>query len=75
VRLVGGPWGDAELSLKADDETLFRADLSHRRPEASINTELPPGASTLALEITEGANGPVQDEIRLIRPRLLIRDR
>lgn len=75
VRLVGGPWGDAELSLKADDETLFRADLSHQRPEASINTELPPGASTLALEITEGANGPVQDEIRLIRPRLLIRVR
>jgi hypothetical protein len=63
-------WGDCELVIREDDEQIFTARLNAERPAASIGVGL--NGSQLTVEITEGAGGPVQDQVVLLRAMVLV---
>lgn len=62
--------GDFELVIGVDGEEVFRRRLNSASPRAQIN--VPVAGSELTIEIAEGANGPVQDQLRLDLPAILV---
>jgi hypothetical protein len=63
-------WGDCELLIHDGGREAFRARLNLDQPVALINIEL--RTDELAIEIAEGANGPVQDHVALHRAMVLV---
>lgn len=63
-------WGDCELVIRSNDEEVFRQRLNADNPEVQINVIL--SGSELTIELTEGANGPIQDLVILHQPMLLL---
>jgi hypothetical protein len=64
-------FGDYELIIRSDDEVLFHQRLNVASPRARIN--VPVSGSELIIEITEGANGPIQDQLLLNHAMLLVK--
>ncbi len=63
-------WGDYELIIRDDDREVFRARLNADHPNETINVPL--AGLELTIELTQGANGPIQDRLVLSRAMLLI---
>jgi hypothetical protein len=63
-------WGDCELVIREDDERIFSVRLNADRPAAVIGVRL--NGSQLTVEVTEGAGGPVQDQVVLLRALVLV---
>ena len=63
-------WADFELIIRGNDEVLFSQRMNAIHPRADIN--IPLQGSELTIELTEGANGPIQDRLILNLPMLLI---
>lgn len=63
-------WGDCEVIVRVDDVEAFRAHLNSTVPTASLN--VPIDGSELVIELTQGANGPIQDHVLLHRAMLLV---
>ncbi len=63
-------WGDCELIVRDDDRTVFATRLNAETPTASIGVRL--SGSTLTVEVTEGAAGPIQDTVVLVRSLILV---
>jgi hypothetical protein len=63
-------WGDFELIVAAGDEELHRVHLNAEHPTDTIN--IPIAGRDLTIELTQGANGPIQDQLILRRPLLLV---
>ncbi|UCD75494.1 MAG: hypothetical protein JSV91_00975 [Phycisphaerales bacterium] len=63
-------FGDYELIIRADGEVLFRHRFNASNPRARINVAVT--GSELLIELTEGANGPIQDRLILSRAMLLV---
>ncbi len=63
-------WGDFELVIRSNDTEVFRARLNGTNPTATINVPLT--GRELTIELTQGANGPIQDRLVLERPMLLM---
>ena len=63
-------WGDYELIVRDDDEEVHRVRLNAEHPTDAINVPL--SGSELTIELTRGANGPIQDLLILSRAMLLI---
>jgi hypothetical protein len=63
-------WGDFLLIVAAGDEELYRARLNGEHPTDTIN--VPIAGRELTVELTQGANGPIQDRLILRRPLLLV---
>lgn len=62
-------WGDCELIVLDDDREAARIHVNGAQPTATINVPL--RGSHLTLQLAEGANGPVQDQLILTRAMLL----
>ncbi|MCI0362335.1 MAG: hypothetical protein L0Y44_16150 [Phycisphaerales bacterium] len=65
----GQTWGDCELVVRSNDDEVFRTRLNEAQPAATINVPLT--GRELTIEITEGANGPIQDQVILRRAMVL----
>jgi len=65
-------WGDCELIIRDDDRTVFTARLNAETPTASIGVRL--SGSTLTVEVTEGAAGPIHDHVVLFRSLILVEE-
>ena len=63
-------WGDYELIIRSNDAEVFRGHLNAANPAASINVAL--AGRELTIEIAEAGNGPIQDQLLLHRPMLLM---
>ncbi len=63
-------WGDYELIVRDDDRTVFTTRLNAETPTATIGVGL--SGSTLTVEVTEGAAGPIQDTVVLVRSLILV---
>lgn len=63
-------WGDFELILHNNDQEVFRTRLNAENPSVKINVALE--GPELTIELTEGANGSIQDRVILNFPMLLI---
>lgn len=63
-------WGDYELIVRNDGREVWRERLTSSRPEFEIN--IPLTGRELTIELTEGAHGPVQDQLVLRRARVLV---
>lgn len=66
-------WADFELIIRGSDEVLFTQRMNAIHPRADINVPL--RGSELTIELTEGANGSIQDRLILNLPMLLIEPR
>jgi hypothetical protein len=62
-------WGDVELIVRCDDAEVGRFTLNAANPRVSVSAALP--GSELILELDEGRNGPIQDQIILRRAMIL----
>ncbi len=69
---VARAWGDCVLIVRDDDRTVFTARLNAEAPVATIGVRL--SGSTLTVEITEGAAGPIHDQVVLLRSLILVED-
>lgn len=65
-------WADFELIIRSDDEEVFRARINADNPYVAINVPL--SGTEMTIELTEGANGPIQDRLILDFPMLLLGD-
>ncbi len=65
-------WGDCELIIRDDDRTVFTTRLNAETPTATIGVRL--SGSTLTVEVTEGAAGPIHDQVVLLRCLILVED-
>ena len=65
-------WGDCELIIRDDDRTIFMTRLNGETPVAMIGVRL--SGSTLTVEVTEGAAGPIHDRVVLLRSLILVED-
>jgi hypothetical protein len=63
-------WGDYELIVRDDEEEVYRERLNADAPRQTINVPL--RGSELTIELTQGANGPIQDDLVLARAMLLV---
>jgi hypothetical protein len=63
-------WGDCELIVRVDDDEIFRTHLDGDAPLANFN--VPTLGSELTIELTRGANGPIDDRLILHRAMLLL---
>ena len=65
--------GDFELVVRSNDTEVFRTRLSSTTPHAVINVPVnSTGGRELTIELLEGAGGPIQDQLILQRPMLLM---
>jgi len=65
-------WGDCELIIRDDDRIVFTTRLNAETPTASIGVRL--SGSSLTVEVTEGAAGPIHDTVVLERSLILVED-
>jgi hypothetical protein len=63
-------WGDCEVIVRVDDVEAYRTHLNGATPATSLNVPLT--GSELVIELTQGANGPIQDHVVLHRAMLLV---
>jgi hypothetical protein len=65
--------GDYELVIRSNDTEVSRTRLNAQTPRVTINVPLNSGGGReLTIELVEGANGPIQDQLILQRPMLLM---
>jgi len=62
-------WADCEIVIYDDEREVFRARLNREQPDVEIVADLE--GSELAIEITEGAHGPIEDRIVFERAMIL----
>jgi len=62
-------WGDYDLVIRTNDDEVFRSHLNDATPTATIN--VPVTGRELTIELTQGAHGPIQDQLILNRAMLL----
>jgi len=65
-------WGDCDLIIRDDDRTVFTTRLNAETPTATIGVRL--SGSTLTVEVTEGAAGPIHDRVVLLRCLILVEE-
>ena len=65
-------WGDCELIIRDDGRMVFTTRLNAETPTASIGVAL--SGSSLTVEVTEGAAGPIHDTVVLERALILIEE-
>ncbi len=70
--MTARPWGDCELVIRGGDSELWRVRRNAERPTASIGVTV--RGSSMTVELTEGANGPIQDRVVLRRAMLLVEE-
>jgi len=63
-------WGNFELIVRIGDEEVYRRRLNAEHPTDTIN--VPIAGRELIIELTQGANGPIQDRLILRRALLLV---
>lgn len=63
-------WGDCDLIISDDGREIFSTRLNAASLRAAI--AVPLHGSTLTIEITEGAAGPIQDQVILKRAMILV---
>jgi hypothetical protein len=69
-------WGDFELIIRMNDQAVFSRRINAANPVASINIATAGstgagGGVEMTIEITQGANGPIQDQVILTRAMVL----
>ncbi len=64
------PWGDCVLIIRDDGREVFSGRLNAETPTAAIGVRLT--GSMLTVEVTEGAGGPIQDHVVLVRSMILM---
>ena len=69
-------WGDCEVTVLVEPSGA-RADtrLHAAHPATDIRLEIPPGSSSISIEVRAGAYGPIQDRVILHRPVVHVRTR
>ncbi|MFG0329390.1 MAG: hypothetical protein ACF8PN_05760 [Phycisphaerales bacterium] len=65
-------WADYEVVVEAGGVELDRRRINAAQPTIDILTDLPRGAGSLTLHLTEGERGPIQDVAIFTRPRVLV---
>jgi hypothetical protein len=65
--------GDYELVIRSNDAEIYRTRLNAATPRVTINVPVNSGTGReLTIELMEGANGAIQDQLILQRPMLLM---
>lgn len=63
-------WGDFEVVIRVDDVEIYREHFDRDTPESRINVPL--DGAELAIELTPGKHGPIQDRLHLVRAMVLL---
>lgn len=71
LRDDAGAWADCEVVVRDDDREVFRARLSAATRSVAVNADL--SGAELSIEVTEGAHGPIQDQVIFEQPMIIRR--
>jgi len=65
-------WGDCVLKIRDNGREVFTGRLNAETPTVAIGVRLT--GSMLTVEVTEGAGGPIQDHVVLVRAMILVEE-
>lgn len=69
LREDAGAWADCEVVVRDDEREVFRARLNAASRSVAVNAAL--RGAELTIEVTEGAHGPIQDQVVFEQPMII----